>query len=261
MSIPLLAGRDFLETDQDVIILSAKAALRIWPGRDPIGRKVHRGGDRQSPALTVVGVAGDVAGTALDKAPELIGYLPYWHRPPSEITICVRTGTSLSVMAGQLRAAVWEIDRDIPLQPVRAMEDLVSASVAQRRFQTLLVSAFGALALLLACLGILGVVSYSVSRRTNEIGVRMALGARRGDVLGMVCRRGMAPVAAGLAIGLAGSLMAGRVVRGFLFEVSAVDPLTYGLVILVLGVAAMVACLAPAGRAARLDPMKALRYE
>jgi len=164
-------------------------------------------------------------------------------------------------VATAVRAEIWKIDPEVPVPAMRTMDQLVSDSVGQRRFQMLLLTSFAAGALLLASLGIYGVVSYSVSRRRNEIGIRVALGARSGDVYRLVLRQGLAPIAIGLFAGIAVALAAGRILSSLLFQVSPSDPLTIAIVALLLGAVAVIACSVPAMRAMRVEPMKALRYE
>lgn len=261
MGIPLMSGRLFDENDGErpVALVSAQTARKLWPGEDPIGRHFRLGKGDQPP-ITVVGIVGDIR-TSLQKPANLTVYVPFWQRTRGNIALVVRTAAAPSAVAGELRAALQKLDPDLVVPRLRTLDEVVDRSVASRRFQMDLVMAFAGMALLLAALGVYGVVAQAVTQRTGEIGIRMALGATRGQVRGLVARQGMAPVAVGLAIGIAGSLAAGRLLEGMLFGVKATDPATILAVALTLLVVAAVACWAPVERAARLDPVKALRWE
>ncbi len=263
LGIPVLRGRVFEERDRSrrTIILSERAAARLWPGEDPIGKLLHDG-DTDDPLMEVIGVAGDVRVASLEKDPGNVMYFPHWHRRVRpRASLVVRTAMDPLAAARALRAAVWSIDPEVPVAELQTMQEVVDASVAERRFQMGLVAAFAAAALLLAAIGIYGVVSYAVARRRNEIGIRLALGARAADVRGMVLRQGMAPVAAGLAAGIAGALALGRLLGSLLYQVKPADPIILASVAAVLAAVALAACWVPALRATRTDPMTALRYE
>ncbi len=262
MGIPLLSGRLFRESDGDheVAVISAALAQRLWPSQDPLGRRFIEGVRAQHP-IEVVGVVGDVRGVSLTKTPNPTAYQPYWQRFQSHVGLVVRTASAPAALAGAIRHEIRRLDPEMPVPAFRTLEQLVDASVAQRRFQLDLVLLFALAALALAAVGVYGVVAQLVAQRTNEIGIRMALGARAADVRWMVLLEGLEPVAAGLAAGFAGALFAGRLVSGFLFGVNAADPLTFCTVAGVLLAAALAACLIPARRATRIDPLEALRYE
>ena len=263
LGIPLRRGRIFEDRDRSrrTIVLSARAAERLWPGEDPVGKQLHDG-DTDDPLMEVVGVVGDVRVASLDKEPGLAMYYPHWHgRVRSRASLVVRTGMDPLAAANAVRGAVWGIDSDVPVPEIRTMQEVVNASVAQRRFQMALVAAFALAALLLTSVGIYGVVSYTVARRRNEIGIRMALGARAADVRGMVLQQGMVPVTAGLAVGLAGALALGRLLESLLYQVKPADPPILAAVMAVLGAVALAACWMPAHRATHTDPIPALRYE
>jgi predicted permease len=262
MGIPILQGRAIESTDRGryVSVISAAAAKRIWPGIDPLGQHYHLG-DPTAPSIEVIGVAGDVSAGSLQKQPNPTVYVPYWQRGQRQWSLTVRTPMDPASIAGAIRAEIRRLDPELPLPRFRSMEEIVSASVAQRRFQLTLVLLFAAIALGLASLGIYGVVSYSVAQRRGELGIRMALGATGSDLRGLVLRQGLAPVVIGLAAGLAGALALGRVLSGLLFGVSSTDALTMGAVSAVLLIVAAAACYVPALRATRSDPLVALRYE
>ncbi len=261
MGISLLAGRVFAETDRkrNVAVISEHAARTAWPGQNAIGKRFN-GGDPQEPLLEVVGVVRDVP-VGLEEKPVVTAYLPYWTRSRTSMEAVVRTSMDPRAVAGSVRAAVWGIDPDTVVGEVRTMQSVVSDSVSGRQFQMWLITGFAASALLLASIGIYGVVSWSVARRRNEIGIRMALGAHTGDVHRLVMMHALRPVIGGLALGVAGALALGRVLNSVLFGVSAHDPLTIGIVIAVLTSVSALACYIPSRRAASGDPLDALRYE
>jgi predicted permease len=262
MGIPIAQGRAVEPADRGrfVSVISAAAAQRIWPGQNPLGKRFHLG-DPSAPALEVIGVAGDVHAGSLQKQPNPTVYVPYWQRDRSLMSLVVRTSMDSAAVAGAVRAEIRRLDPEMPVPQFLSMDEIVSASVAQRRFQLTLVLLFAAIALGLASLGIYGVVSYSVAQRRGEMGIRMALGATGSDLRGLVLRQGLAPVVIGLAAGLAGALAIGRVLGGLLFGVSSTDPLTMSVVAAVLLAVGAAACYVPALRATRSDPLVALRYE
>jgi predicted permease len=262
MGIPLRAGRTFDESDRKhgVALIGESTARKTWPGENPIGKKFHFG-ETSAPLLEVIGVAGDVRGNGLQKVPQQVVYLPYWYRGRSANSLVVRTGMDPKAIAGAVRAELRKLDPELPVPQYRTMQDIVSASVSERRFQLTLVLVFAGIALVLACLGIFGVVSYTVAQRRGEMGIRLALGATAGNLRSLVVRQGLAPVVIGLACGIGGALALGRVMQGLLFGVNASDPWTLaGVSFLLIGVAAA-ACYIPAARVSRADPLSALRYE
>jgi len=259
VGIPFRSGRPFQESDRDkkVVIVSQRTADQLWPGENPVGKTLYRGDEK---AREVIGVVGDVR-TTLQQGPVVTVYFPYGQESVSETALLVRTAMDPRAVAAAVRSEIWKIDPEIPVQKMRTMEEVISEAAAPRRFQMMLVLVFAASALLLASLGIYGVVSYTVAQRTNEIGIRVALGAHAADVYRMVLRQGFAPVAFGLIAGVAGALALGRLLSSLLFEVSPADPLTITTVTVALAAVAAFACTVPALRATRVDPMSALRYE
>jgi len=262
MSIPMLQGRAFDESDGErkLAVISASVAARLWPGQDAVGRRFWLGDDSKPP-LEVIGVAADVRAAGLDSAPSLSVYLPYWQRSRLAMTLALRTAMNPISAAQALRTAIRRLDPEVPLGEIRTMRELVSAATAQRRFHLTLVLIFAAAALLLASLGIYGVIAQAVLARRNEIGIRLALGAAPGRVLAMLFHQGLAPVWAGLAAGLAAAFALGRWIQGMLFGIRLADPLTFGIVTATLLIVAGAACFGPALRASRTDPALTLRYE
>ncbi len=261
MEIPIRRGRGFEPADRtrEVVIVSAATAARIWPGQDAVGKHMHRGND-SDPFWEVIGVVADTRANMKNDQPLMV-FLPYWNSTQSANSLAIRTAQEPASAASAVRNAIWSIDSEMPVPEMKTMRQLVSDSVSERRFQTALLAGFALAALILASLGIYGVISYSVNRRGNEIGIRMALGAQAREVSAMVLRQGMRPVAIGLAIGIAGALALSRLLQSLLFEMTATNPWVLAGAILVLTAAAAVACYAPAVRAARVDPAIALRDE
>lgn len=264
MGIRLVAGHLFTEadTDRNVVVISQRVAENIWPGKNPVGQmcQVNWGGWHQA---QVVGVVNDIRTIQMDKSPVMMVYWPKW--PFDHIdwsgSIVVRTQMDPGAAASAVRDAIRSVDAGVPITALRPMSDVVAKSVDTRRFQMLLAVLFAVCALFLAALGIFGVVAYSVEQRRHELGIRLALGAQLANLRSMILRQGMAPVVVGLAAGVAGSLLLGRLVAGLLFGIHAFDPLTFACVALVVMVVSLVACYVPARRATRVDPMIALRYE
>jgi len=267
MGIPLLRGRLFDETDAPdgphAALISESLARTQWPGQDPLGRLIQFGNmDGDLHPFTVVGVVGDVRdrGVGAPPRPTLYGY--YRQRPKwtSSFYLAIQGRLDAAQAIAQAREIARELDPQVPTR-FQTLEDVVSTSLADRRFVLSLLALFGALALLLATMGVYGVVAYVASERTSEMGVRMALGARREDVVRLLVRRGAVLAVAGIGVGLAASLAATRVLKNFLYGVGAADPASLGATCLVLLVAALAASWVPARRASRLDPVRALRQE
>ena len=264
MQIPLLAGREFTDRDSPdaplVVLISESTAQTIWPNEDPIGKRVRMGGP-DGPPRTIVGITRNVNHQALDAAPELQAYIPESQWTSSDMNLVIRSTLGAKPLLDAVRNEIWAVDKDLPIYRVAMMEELVSASVAQRRFVVVLLAALAGLAGTLAGFGIYSVTSYSVTQRTQEFGVRMALGAQATDVLKLVLAQGALLALIGIAIGLAASLALTRVLSSLLFGTAPTDFLTFVLVSLIVAGVALAACLVPAMRATRVDPMTALRYE
>jgi predicted permease len=267
MGIPLLRGRYFTEQDgpksTHVLIVSESLAKKYWPGRDPLGQRLKWGPpESKDPWLTVVGVVGDVKQGALETATDAHTYEPDIQLgAPRSLRVAVRGLGDAGALAAEIRAATWGSDRQLAIGSIRTMDQVISRSTEGRRFVLSLVGSFAVLALLLAAIGIYAVLAYSVTRRTHELGVRMALGARRGDVFRLVLGQGLRVTAAGIVFGVAGALGLTRFLQTLLYEVRPTDPPTFAAVLLLLVSVSVAASYLPARRAMRVDPMVALRYE
>jgi putative ABC transport system permease protein len=266
MGIPLLSGREFDDRDVDgatpVAIINETFLRRFFPGEDPIGKRyVYGGPDPQNPWITIVGVVGDMRRTGFDRPVRPETFLPEAQATANALTIVARTANDPASFATALRNEVWAIDKDQSVYDIKTMHETLSEMRSQRRFNMLLFGIFAAVALTLAAVGIYGVISYSVTQRTHEIGIRIALGAEKSDVLGLIVGQAMTLAGIGITIGIAGSLMFTRLMSGLLYGVSATDPATFGVIAVLLAGVALLACYIPARRAAKVDPMVALRYE
>ena len=266
MGIPLQAGREFTDRDTKdappVAIINETMARRFFPDLDPIGQRIKIKHYMSEPVShEIVGVARDAKQMSLSDKMEIEMYVPHLQRPWLSTVLVVRTRTDPASLIPSVQRAVASVDKDQPISRARTMEQLIAESTAQPRFYTLLLSIFAGIALLLALIGIYGVMSYTVAQRTHEIGIRMALGAQRGDVLRLIIGHGMLLAAIGIGTGLAASLALTRVLSGLLYDVSATDPATFAAISLLLSSVALLACYLPARRATKVDPMIALRYE
>lgn len=267
LGIPLIKGRLFDERDTletpHVALISESLAKKNWPDQDPLGKQIEFGNmDGDTRLLTVVGVVGDVRESNLETPPSPTVYVDYSQRPQSTetFTVVMRSSSdSVSLFPGAL-STLHDIDPNVP-PSLNTFHEVLTTSLAWRRFSLILVGAFSSISLLLAAIGIYGVTSYAVSRRTREFGVRMALGARKGNVLQLVLSQGLLTTVIGLAIGIGGALLLTRTIQSMLFGTSPFDLLTFGAVGLLLLLATLLACYLPALRATRVDPMVALRYE
>jgi predicted permease len=261
LGIPLLKGRSIEPQDRTrkIAVLSERLASKIWPGQDPLGRKFKTGS--QVGVAQVVGIVGDTYNGRLDEQPTLIVYAPFWVRPPGGASLVFRAAGIPQPLIHSVQRAVWSIDPSIPVSDVRTLTEIVSAATARRRFQMQLAGSFGLAALLLALIGIYGVVSYSVEQRKGELGLRLALGAEHFKLVPLMMRYGLNPVLVGLGFGLMFSVAIGGLARGLVFGVSTTDPATMLGVCLLLMSTAAVACLAPAIRVIRLDPVSVLRHD
>jgi len=266
LRIPLLAGRDVRETDgadaPRVIVVNETLARRFFPGEDAVGKHIAWDGPTQAEDLEIVGVVGDVRAFGLNEEVQATIYLPNRQiQTPSSMCLVIRTAADPQSLVRDVRQAVWRLDDSLPLYEVATMEQKLSDSLASQRSWLLLLSFFAAVALLLAAVGTYGVLSYTVSQRIQELGVRMAMGAGRMTVLGLVTRQGMTLVLLGVALGLAGAVALSRLISGLLYEVGATDPATFAAVAAFIISVALPACYIPARRAASVDPLEALRYE
>jgi putative ABC transport system permease protein len=266
LGVPLVKGRFFDERDKSdapgVVIINKSLADRLFAGRDPIGRRLSYTGSNSTPDQ-IIGVVGDVKITGLDEAIKPVLYYPYRQSASLATSLVVRAVADPATLVNSIRNECRSLEPDIAIFNARTMEEMISESPASfmRRFPALLIGLFAGMALLLASVGLYGVVSYSVSQRTHEIGVRMALGARASDILRMVLKQGLALACAGLVIGAASALALMRLLGSMLYEVSASDPTTFAVVSVTLGAVALLACYIPARRATKVDPMIALRRE
>ncbi len=264
MGIPVLRGRGFTDQDNEnntlVALINQTAARRIWPDEDPVGKQIRLGGIDDPPRV-IVGIVGDVNHYGLETPPDLQVYVPHAQLTDSYMQLVVRTSVEPSALTGAVRQAIHALDPDLPAYEVTLMRQLLSASLAPRRFTLLLMAIFAGVALLMAALGIYGVLAYTVTQRKHEIGIRMALGAQSQDVLRLIIGQGMKLTLPGVGFGLTGALILTRWLKSLLFGVSATDPLTFvGVAFLLTGVA-LLACWIPARRATRVDPLTALRHE
>ena len=262
MGIPLKSGRGLDPSDQnrEVAVVSQRVAQLLWPSEDPIGKHVNGCGAVPGARLEVIGVVGETR-LAPEREPPLMVYQPYWDVSVTLGSFVLRTHSDPATVIGALHQVLRSMDSELPIAPARTMQQILDESVAGRRFEMDLSVAFAAAALLLASFGIYGIVSFAVARRTPEIGIRMALGARPLEIVAMVLRQGMLPVLAGLGAGLACALLLGRLLASELFGVSPHDPVTLSAVTTLLVSVALFACLVPSRRAARIDPVRALRSE
>jgi predicted permease len=262
MGISLQAGRLFTDADQQrqVAVISMSIARRAWPGEDPIGKRFHFGPPSNADK-EVIGVVNDVRGVSLEAGPSLNVYVPYWQNYFAATSFAIKTVNTPTSIAPAIREAIRSIDAELPLSALRTMDEVVEGSLVQRKFQTNLVSAFGAGAMLLACLGVYGVMSYSVTQRTTEIGIRLTFGAERRAILRMVLEQALRPVAVGIIVAVPLALLATSWLRSLLFGVKPQDPGTMIVACLVLIIAAALAAYLPARRATRVDPITALRHE
>ena len=264
MGIPLLRGRAFTDHDNAdgprVVAIDETLARHFFPNQDPIGRHLQIP-DGTRPGREIVGVVGAVRDTGFDQEPRPTIYFPYLQSPDQTMSIVVRTNAKPGTILPAIKSAIWSVDKDQPIFDVKTMDDIVSGVVSAQRLAFVLLGIFALVALALAAVGIYGVTSYAVSQRTQEIGIRMALGAGRYDVFWLVVRRGLTLTLAGVGLGAGAALVLTRFLSSILYAVRPNDPLTYLFVAIVLGLVALLACSLPARRAMRVDPMVALRYE
>jgi len=266
MGIPLVRGRYFEDRDtpdgKQVAIIDQALANKYWPNEDPVGKRIVFEGTRDNPNWReIVGIVGHVKHTDLEGESRAQYYIPHQQRAQGGMTLVVRTTGDPNALAATVRNAVGNLDKELPVFRIRTMDQFVADSMAQRRFALLLIGIFAGLALLLASIGLYGVMAYSVTQRTHELGLRMALGAQASDVLKLVVKQGMLLAGIGLGIGLVGAFFLSRLMKTLLFNVSATDPVIFAAIAATLAIVAFVACFFPARRATKVDPMVALRYE
>jgi putative ABC transport system permease protein len=266
MGIKLISGREFTEQDSQnapgVIVINEAMAKRYWPNEDPIGKRIKIGGfNSDNPWLTIVGIAQDVKQGGLDRQSRREFFRPYSQAAWPTMTVVARTASSPGAFINPIKQALARIEPERAPSGIRTMNEVIYDSLGSRRFPMMLLVAFSLVALALAAVGISGVVGFSVSQRTREIGIRMALGARSGNVIRLVLNRSMAAALIGVGAGLAASYGLTRFLTGLLFEVKPMDPAVLGSAALILAGVAFVACYLPARRATKVDPMVALRCE
>jgi putative ABC transport system permease protein len=265
LGIPIAKGRGFTDRDRKdgpgVAIINETMARRVFPGEDPLGRRIAMGIDPGT-MREIVGVVRDVKHYGLESGTTMQMYVPFFQLPSSVVTFVLKAGTARPAgLVAPARRAIHGLDPSMPVSQVRTLDDLIAGSFAQRRFDTVLFGIFAVVALLLAAVGIYGVVAYSVAQRTQELGVRMALGAQRRQIFGMVLRQAMGMVTSGVILGLAGAAFLIRFLTHLLFGVGPFDAMTFSLTPLVVAVVAIIASYIPAWRATRVDPAIALRCE
>jgi putative ABC transport system permease protein len=267
MEIPLLKGRLISEQDRTespkIALINSTMAAQLWPNDNPLGKRIKFPGNEKNPQQwrTVVGVVKDVSQYALDKKPPMQIYLPLEQSPTSFNSIVVKTVGEPAAMTNSIRREILAVDKDQAVFNLTTLDQLLGESILLRRFFMLLLLVFAALALVLAAVGIYGVMSYVASQRTHEIGIRMALGAQAKDVLKLIIGNGMILALIGVATGLAGAFALTRLLAGLLFGVATTDSLTFVSVSVGLIAVALIACYIPARRATKVDPLVALRYE
>ena len=261
--LPLIAGRFLKDDDQDrpYVLVSQATANSLWPRQNPIGQQFSRAGVTDEPSFTVIGVVGDARTVSLAKPDPMMVYMPYWYRSDTTSGLVVRTRQDPATMADAIRKTIWSLDTEVSVPTVRALGGVVAESMASRRFEMDLLLLFAISALSLAGLGIYGVVTYSVVQRQRELGLRLALGAQKTNIYGLVLREGLIPVLIGAATGIGGSFAFARVIGSLLFQVSPYNPWIVSVAVFVLVAVGGAATLLPARRAAEVDPMRALRAE
>ena len=260
LGIRLRSGRMFDQRDRNlhVAVITEATALRLWQGGSALGQHFTR---FNQTAYVVIGIVADTRSISLQEQPALMVYLPYWDRAMPSVSLVIRTDKDSSALAPAIRTAIAHVDTDVPVSRIQTMEQLVNGSVAQRRFQMTLIVLFAITSLLLGCIGIYGVLAQTVARKTEEIGIRIALGASKFNIQRLVLRWGMRPVIVGSAIGIAGSLLAARLLRTLIFGVSAMDPIMLLGATFVVLATGILACYLPARRASSIEPIAALRSE
>jgi putative ABC transport system permease protein len=267
LHIPILRGRDFTEHDEDgtqsVIIINQTLAKRFFPNEDPVGKRLVFGGDPSDPKSynTIIGVVGDVRGLGLDQEPPPAFYFNYKQFVMPFMSLMMRSSASATDISQAVGTAVHQVDKELPIEELNTLDELVGRSIAQPKFRTTLLSAFAGAALLLAIIGVYGVLSYAVAQRQRELGIRAALGAQPRDLLKLVLGHGLTLTGSGIIAGLVGAFAVSGLLAGLLYGVGTTDLKTIALATSALLAAALLACVVPAWRAMRLDPLSALRDE
>src|SRR5581483_1116760 len=269
MGVPLIRGREFNDRDAKgspgVVLINETMAHRYWPSKDPIGDRIFFQG-QTGDYLSIVGIVGDIRHVGLDTTPDAEAYVPYTNNllldvPISSMTIVLRTTSDTAATTSAVRSEVASLDRSLPVYNINTMDSLISESMSPWRFNATILGIFAVVALVLAIVGIYGVMAYSVTQRTHEIGIRMALGAQQRDVLKLVVGQGFILSMIGIAVGLAFAFGLTRVMTSLLYGISATDPWTFAAISSLLMLIALLASYIPARRASKVDPMIALRYE
>ncbi|HJY28419.1 MAG TPA: FtsX-like permease family protein, partial [Pyrinomonadaceae bacterium] len=266
METPLKRGRFFTAADDrqgpQVALVDEALVQRYFNNRDPVGLRIKRGGPTsEAPWITIVGIVGNIKSDGFDQPDQPHLYFPIFQNPAYAIAIYLRTDVAPFTLTQSVREQVRAVDKDLPVFGERTMTQVTAESVSRRKFAMQVVGLFGILALLLAGVGIYGVIAYSVSQRTREIGIRVALGASRSAILHWVLKQGMILTIAGVVIGIIGAIALTRLLRSLLFGIGPTDTLTYGVLATLLILVAFIACYVPARRATKVDPLVALRYE
>jgi putative ABC transport system permease protein len=265
LGVPIIRGRSFTDDERAPnrpapALVSEPTAARLWPGQDPVGKRFSRGyPDEQG--FEVVGVVADARLTSIERTPPLMVYAPYWWRSRASVSLLIKAEGDPSMLLPAVRRVVHEIDPEIAVGESRPLEQLVEISFAARRYQTTLFLGFAAVAFVIAMMGVYSVTAYSVTRRRREMNIRVALGAKSSEVLGLIIRQTGGPVAAGAVAGALGALAVGGLVASLLFEVPARDPLVVAAVVALVGAAGLVACVLAARRELIIDPAQALRQD
>lgn len=267
MGVPLVRGRYFAESDNQsspkVLIVNQSMVRRYWPNSDPVGQRMSYYGGPETPLewREIVGVVGDVRHFGLDSEPRPEVYVPYLQHPRAFMSLVLRSSSDPRSLTSVVRQEVENIDKNQAVYDITTMEEVVSGSIRKQRLYTILLGAFASLAVFLSLVGLYGSLTYLIAQQTRELGVRMALGAQRSDVLLLVLKKGMVLVLIGIVIGLAGALASTRILSGYMYNVGTINPVTFSIVPLLLGLVAICSCLVAARRALRLDPVTALRHD
>ena len=265
MEVPLISGRNFTVSDtsttQTVAVIDQTLARRYWPGENPVGQQIKFGFGAGVKGVAIVGVVGDIKSDGFEAPSVPHIYVPMGQFAPVNAVVFLRSRGDVEHLGEAVRHEVEKVDPNVPVHSISSMDQIISRSLADRRFALELLGVFAAVALLLAAVGIYGVMSYSFSQRTHELGIRMALGAQQLDILRMALAEGMKIVVIGLASGLVGAAIVTRFFRSMLFDVGPADPITFVSVSAILAGVALFACYVPAQRATRVDPLVALREE